>query len=216
MKRLSISVQDRSAVGTTGSNIVRKSGFIPAVVYGKSGSRAIQVAEKEFRTLYKSIIGSSALIELTQEGAEPTLTLLQDVQRNATTDAFRHIDFRAVARNEKLTTKVKIHVVGEADGVKNSGGVLEVAVHEIEVRCLPDDLPEYVEVDVSHMKNGDNLHRSELPKLKGVEYPGDPKAALIHCAEPTVVEEEAPAAEAAAAPAAGAAPAAPAAAPAKK
>ncbi len=206
MKRLSLSVQPRQQIGRNASNRVRGLGFIPAVIYGRNGTRALQIKQSEFRVLYKQTIGSVCLVEVTEEGRDGScLTLLQEVQRVPTTDAFRHVDFREVQKDEKISTRVKIHVVGEAYGVKNEGANLDIVRHDIAIRCFPLDLPDHITVDVSPMKAGDTIHLRDLPKIAGVDFPGDQSQPIVVCTVPAAEEEEAkPAADAAAAPAAAA------------
>jgi large subunit ribosomal protein L25 len=210
MKRLSLSVQPRQQIGRNASNRVRNAGSIPAVIYGRNGTRALQIKQTDFRVLYKQTIGSVCLVEVTEEGREGScLTLLQEVQRVPTTDGFRHVDFREVQKDEKISTRVKIHVVGEAYGVKNEGANLDLVRHDIPIRCFPLDLPDHITVDVSPMKAGDSIHLRDLAKIPGVEFMGDQSQTIVVCTVPAAEEEEAkPAADAAAAaaaPAAGAA-----------
>lgn len=209
MKRFSLTVQPRQQIGRNASNRVRALGYIPAVIYGRNGTRVLQVKQADFRVLYKQTIGSVSLVEVTEEGRPGTcLTLLQEVQRVPTTDAFRHVDFREVQKDEKISTRVKVHVIGEAYGVKNEGASIDLVRHDLPIRCFPLDLPDSVTVDVTSLKAGESIHLRDLAKIEGVEFMGDQNQTIVACKVPEVEEEEAkpdaaaPAA-AAAAPAAG-------------
>jgi large subunit ribosomal protein L25 len=101
-----------------------------------------------------------------------------------------HVDFQEIASGEKFTTTVPVHVKGEAYGVKNEKAMLEIVRHSVTVRCAPEHLIGLIEVDVTDLHAGQNIHISDLPKFEGVEYPGDPKGVVVAC-----VGEEAQTAE---------------------
>lgn len=218
MKQLNLNVQTREQSGRSASSRLRKAGRIPAVVYGPNGVRNLSIGDADFRKLWKQVSGRTALIELVTEGvAEPTLSIIQQVQRDSLTDDFTHIDFKEILRGRDMWATVSIKVVGDPYGVRNEGALLELHRHDIEVRCRPRFLPEIIEVNVEDMKAGDLIKVKDLPALEGVAYELDADVSVVSCVLPKV-EEEKPAEGAAegAAPAAGAAAPAAAAAPAKK
>jgi len=223
MKQLKLNVSTRDGKGRGASRRDRSSGKIPAILYGKKTEPVqLTVDTPEFRRLVKSIGGSASLIEITRPDGRSTLSFIREIQRNPITDDFVHIDLHEVAADEKMTVLVTVHAVGESTGVKNENGILEVVSHQIHVRCLPKDLPEFVEVDVTNLAVNHTIHVGELNAIAGVEFLDHPKQPVISCVEPQKEEEVAVAATAevaaegaAAAPAEGAAaPAAGAAAPA--
>jgi large subunit ribosomal protein L25 len=222
MKQLNLNVQSREQSGRSASSRLRKAGRIPAVVYGSNGVRNLSIGNADFRKLWKQVSGRTALIELVTEGvAEPTLSIIQQIQRDSLTDDFTHIDFKEILRGRDMWATITIKVVGDPYGVRNEGAILELHRHDIEVRCRPRFLPEIIEVNVENMKAGDTLKVKDLPALEGVAYEMDAEVTVVSCTIPKVEEEKpaevAPAEGAAAAPAAGAAaPAAAPAAPAKK
>ncbi len=138
-------------------------------------------------------------------------------RRDPITDRFLHVDLHEVkARKEKFEIRVPVHLVGESFGVKNQNGVLEIASHVLRVRCLPKDLPEAIEVDVTALNVGQTIKVAELKPIEGVIYLDDKGQPVVACVEPVaevvqeVVAAAVPAEGAAAAPAAGDAAAAPA------
>jgi len=219
MKQYSLTVQSRATVGRRASRNARKVGAIPAVIYGKAAPRGLMIDSKTFAKLYKEVSGITALIELSDDKGVKSLSVIQDVQRNRLTDAFNHIDFLEVKANELMQAWIKIRAIGEAIGVKTENALLEVVYPEVQVRCLPKDLPEFIEVNVEALHAGDAVFVKDLKAINGVTFVDKATQVVITCNVPEVEEEKAPetpvaGAEGAAAPADGAAAAAGAAAPA--
>jgi large subunit ribosomal protein L25 len=206
MKQISLKVAVREQSGSTASRHVRKSGRIPAVLYGPNGVRTLSIDKVDFRKLWKQVSGRTALIELNAEGVDPALSIIQEMQRDPLTDEFLHIDFKEILRGRDMWATIAIRIVGEAFGVRNEGAVLETHRHDVEVRCRPRYLPEIIEVDVTNMKAGDSIKVKDLPALEGVFYETDAEVTVASCLVP-VVEEAAPAAAAEGAEGAAAAPA---------
>jgi large subunit ribosomal protein L25 len=172
------------------------------------------VAAPEFTKLLKDIAGRAALIELKRDQSGSALSFLQEVQRDPITDRFLHVDLQEVKENEKMVINVIVHTVGESTGVKNEGGILDISSYRLRIRCLPKDLPAFIEVDVTELAVGEAIHVSELKPIAGVEFLDDKNQSVVLCSAPP--EEEAapvvaaaegavPAEGAAAAPADGAA-----------
>jgi len=167
MSELSISVDAREDVGRGANRRLRSNGRIPGVIYSKGESRSVSLDNKEFEKLWKDLLGHTPLVTL-KEGKEEVMALIQEVQRHPIKDYFIHVDFHEVTRGEEITAQASIHFIGQATGVKNEGGNLETAIHEIEVRSRPRDIPDFIEVDVSELKVGDSIHVSDLPTIEGV------------------------------------------------
>lgn len=220
MERVTIKAEVRE-VGRKGiNNRLRQGGLIPAVLYGK-GEKAVGLAvnAKEFTSLMKGAAGTNALIHLEMaEGAkkEPVVVMLKDFQTDTITRKITHIDLLKINMKEKVTVKIPVHLTGKSIGV-TKGGLIEQARREIEAKCLPGNIPDAIEADITHLDVGQSLHLNELKLPEGVEVPHDADFAIVSIVMPR--EEEAAPAVAAAevpaegAPAAGAAPAAPAPAP---
>jgi large subunit ribosomal protein L25 len=210
MKKYQLTVTSREGTGRSASRRLRKAEKIPAILYGKhTKPETLAVAAPEFVKLLKEISGRAALIELKRDAGATALSFLQEIQRDPITDRYLHVDLQEVKENEKMIINVTLHVVGEAYGVKTEGGILETASHRLRVRCLPKDLPAFIEVNVAELKVGETIHVSELKPISGVEYLDDPNQAVVICVEPPAEEVAAvaatPAEGAAAAPTAGAA-----------
>lgn len=187
MKNLKIIASPRSEMGRRSSRRLRGEGHIPAVVYGKKDEepRSLQIKTSEFRGLLNATKGAAALIEL-QEGDRKTLTVVQEIQHHPVKDIILHVDFHEVSAKEEMETQIVVHLNGEPYGVKNEGGVMETVLHELTVRCLPKDLPEFIEVDVSDLKVGGAIHIKDLPSISGVTFMGEGDQVIVSCSEPRI------------------------------
>ncbi|WP_269538097.1 50S ribosomal protein L25 [Cerasicoccus fimbriatus] len=182
-----LSVQKREGIGRGNSRRLRAQGLIPAVIYGKSGNRNLAVAERDFQMLLREVAGSTAVITLKDDADQTIDALIHETQRDPLTDRFRHIDFLEVVAGQLIHAHIPVHVTGESIGVKN-GGVLDTPVHELEIHCMPRNLPEYVEINVSDLKIGDAIHLEDLPAIEGVTFDGEPDMVIVAVAEPAKVE----------------------------
>jgi large subunit ribosomal protein L25 len=188
MQQYTLNIANRDQTGRGVARRLRADGQIPASLYGQGNARSITVSAVDFRDLNREIGGGAALVELTDEKGKSALCLVQDVQYHAVKSTIEHIDFQEVERGHAFTTKVPVHLKGEADcvGVKNDGGVIDHKSHEVEIRCRPSKLPDHVEVDVSGLGVGEAIHISELPALEEVEYLGEPEQVVVSVQHPTI------------------------------
>jgi large subunit ribosomal protein L25 len=193
MKQIKLPVQPRDKMGRGPARRLRDTGLIPAVVYGKSGVRHLAVREPDFRTLMRAISGTVAIVEIADAQGAPQLSLLQEVQRDSRTDQFVHIDLKEVSAHEQMRANVPVHVIGESIGVKIEGGIIEVSRHDLRIKCLPKDLPDFITIDVSALHAGDSIHVRDLKPIPGVIYAETPEEVIAACVVPPAEEEEAPA-----------------------
>lgn len=205
-----LNVTARAQTGRSASRRLRKVNRVPAILYGKHTSpESLSVEGPEFIRLLKSVAGRAVLIELARtDKAEKALSFLQEVQRDPITDKYLHIDLQEVKADEKFEIRVAVRISGESFGVKNQSGVLEINTQQVRVRCLPKDLPEAINVDVTELKVGETIKVSGLKAIPGVEFMDLKGQPIVSCVEPVaeIVQEVAAApAAGAAAPAAGAA-----------
>ncbi len=202
MKSLALSASPRTQTRRKGARKIRSGGRIPAIIYGRHNPpQNLEIDAKQFDELVHKAHTEIILVDLTVEGdSKPArLALVQDVQHHPLSGKVLHLDLHEVKADEKVSIEVPVEAVGVPDGVKNGGGTLEHVRFRIRVRCLPKDLPEQINVDVTHMKVGETLHIGEIVAPPGVELLGDKKIPVLAVAAP-VTEA---AAEATAAPAAG-------------
>jgi large subunit ribosomal protein L25 len=181
MKQVKLSVENREAVGRGPVRRLRAAGRIPAVIYGPSGNRPLSIAEPEFRMFMRKAAGTAALIQVSDDKGATTLSVLQHVDRDPVTDRFTHVDFHEVAANKPMTAHIPVHVEGTAYGVKNEDGLIEVQHHAIDVQCLPKDLPEFIEVDVTGLHAGEAIHVGDLSAIEGVTFLWEPDVVIVSC-----------------------------------
>lgn len=173
---------------------------MPAVIYGgKAKPENVELKSKDLENLIKHSVSENILLDLAIEGdAKKTrLALVKEVQHHALKNEILHVDLHEVAPDEKVTVMVPVETVGEAAGVKTGGGVLEHVLFKVRARALPKDLPEVLEVDVSHLEIGQTIHLGDIKPPPGVELLGDKKVSVISCAEPITEAQEAAVLEAA-------------------
>ncbi|HAY75747.1 MAG TPA: 50S ribosomal protein L25, partial [Opitutae bacterium] len=118
---------------------MRASGRIPAILYGKELNKSLSVDDKEMRMLLRQASGTSSLMRLIGDQGEDELVLIKEMQKDHIKDRILHIDFIQVTRGEDLQTRVPLVLIGDAEGVKTSGGILEVLANDIEIRCRPSN-----------------------------------------------------------------------------
>src|SRR6266567_6666930 len=203
MKSVALKAFPRTLARRAGVKKLRASGRVPGVIYGRRTTpQNLEIGLNEIEDLIHHSVSETILVDLAVEGGSQgqRLALVQEVQHHPLSGKVLHVDFHEVAENEKVTIMVPVNTVGEAIGVKTSGGVLEHVLFKIKVRALPKDLPEVIITDVSHLNIGEAVHLGEIKAPEGVEIIGDKNIPVIACAAPRTEEEEAAeAAEAAAA-----------------
>lgn len=180
MKKIRLVVEKRELYGSSASGRLRKVGSIPAVIYGPSGVKHLQVLKPDFRKMMLEKGESAALIELVC-GSEVTLSMMQASQRNPRTDDYLHVDFKEIDPNKRMVANVPLHFSGTPVGVKDEGGILDIARHTITVLCLPEDLPEVIEIDINALGLGHSIHVKNLPQLKGVAYKTHADDVVVSC-----------------------------------
>ena len=185
-KQETLQAEKRDVKGTTASKRLRRTGVVPAVIYGsKQREYMIQLNSKAFFDLARKQSSHNFLVNLEIEGAneKTKLAIVQDIQRDPLNGSLIHVDFRAVSETDTINAAVPIELRGEPIGVK-TGGLLEQLVHEIEVSCNPSNLPESIVNDVESLAIGQSLKVSDLnlPEGVSVKLDGDVLVALVTAA----------------------------------
>ena len=212
------SAEPRSTRGKNEARRLRVSGSVPSVVYGVTESSvAVSVSPKELVKILKSKSGHNTIFNLDIKGVENTPVMIVDWQLDPIKDTMLHADLRRVDLTKRISVAVPVHTHGDPKGVKIQGGLHEIITREIEIECLPDDIPEEFIVDVTELMIGQAVRASDIPLTGSMELlsPGD--AVISHVvslkaeaapaegeagkAEPEVIkkgkkEEAAPAADA--------------------
>src|SRR5437764_11249489 len=190
--------------GMTGAGLVHVQGKITAVIYGtKKDSIAVSVDPKQIGRILHTGAGHNTIFDL-KVGSNQTKAMIVDWQYEPIKGSLMHIDMKRIAMDVLLRVKVPIHLVGIAEGVKTQGGLMDQVLREVEVECLPTDIPSHIDIDVTEMVFGDVKRVKDLPhggKLKFVTDEDQTVAHVTAVKEEVVATPEAAAANASAAPA---------------
>jgi len=171
------------------NNKVRQSGFVPAVVYGEKKETLPLKIERGrlIKFMHAHHGGENIIINLKVvigKKTEEKSVLIKEIQKHPVSDEILHVDFIEISLTKRIEVKVPIEVKGEAVGVKQDGGVLEQLLWELEVECLPTQIPEKFVVDITAMKIGDNVHVRELQVSEGVVVKRDPESLVLSVVPP--------------------------------
>jgi large subunit ribosomal protein L25 len=178
-KNLTLAIERRERTGTTGANALRRNGKIPGVLYGH-GTAPLHLAfeAKHFDDLLHHG-GRTGVITLTIGGKRSDTALVRDVQRNPVTRRIEHVDLQRVSEHEEVRAKLPIVTVGTARGVRDFGGVMDVLVHELGVEGPVDELPPYLEVEVSDLGIHQHVTASEIALPKGFKLLESPDMVVV-------------------------------------
>ena len=174
---------------------LRRNGRIPGVVYGDSGGQsardavAVSVDPGALFSILQSDSGVNTLIGLTVDSGQPTQVLIKDYQSHPMTGELLHVDFYRLAMDKVITVTVPVVLQGEAEGVKLQGGLVAFEQREFAIECLPSEIPEHVEVDISSLMIGQGVRVREM--IEGVSWTPvtDPGTLIVHVVAPKVEEE---------------------------
>ena len=197
MDEFTLVAESRGDMGKGASRRLRKSEMVPAIVYGaKKAALSIQLKHSDVLKSSSQESFYSQILDLSIDGKVERV-VLKDMQRHPYKPFVMHMDFQRVDESAALTIRIPVHFLNEEDciGVKQEGGVIARLMTEIEITCLPKDLPESIEVDVANLSVGDAVHLADLVLPDGVEITsmtsgGDGAAAIVQVAMPRMVEEE--------------------------
>jgi large subunit ribosomal protein L25 len=194
MKTVPLTAYPRSVGRRAGSKKLRSEGRVPGVIYGRQAKpQNVEVKSKDIENLIHHSASENLLVDLAVEkDARPKrLALVQELQHHPLSGQLLHIDLHEVLEDEKVTVMVPVEALGEAAGVKTGGGTLEHVLFKIRVRALPKDLPEVIEVDVTHLEIGQSIHLGDIKAPAGVELLGDKKVSVLAVAAPITEAQEA-------------------------
>ena len=202
--QVKLSARPRSEAGRNAVSLVRARGAVPAVIYGaKDVATNLEVEKRDIENLLARAVSENILVQLESNDGHKTtsrLSLIQEVQHHPVRGEIIHVDFHAVSMNEEIDAEVVLEPEGEPVGVKTFGGLLQQSMRLLPIRCLPQDLPEIIVVDVSGLNIGDTLHVRDIKLPAGVTAVPDEELTVFLVSEPTVAEEPVAASEEAVAP----------------
>jgi large subunit ribosomal protein L25 len=189
---LNIKAEKRDGVGKAYSRRLRQQGHLPAVLYGPNvASTSLVLSKKDIFNILKSESGENTLFRIKLDSKNLDV-MIKDYQQDVVTDELLHVDLIEIAMDKFLEVTIPLVLVGEAVGVKSEGGFMDFVTREVEVECLPKDIPEEIEVDVSELHMHETVKVEELSMPEGVKILSDPQlvVAMVHAPEEEVEEEE--------------------------
>lgn len=202
MKRINLKSRIREGSGKKSTHKVRAAGEVPGILYGhKEKPVSLSVPEHDLWVILHHATSEHLILRLDVEGTDDkdVLTLVRDVQHHPVSGDILHVDFQRISMHEKIKVGVPVKLIGMARGVKEFGGILDHGMREVMVKCMPEEIPESLDVDVSHMEIGNSIHLSDITAdYAKLEFLDDENVTLAHVSPPKkleVFEEEAEEAE---------------------
>jgi large subunit ribosomal protein L25 len=194
LKFIDLNVTKRAEKGDGPARQLRRQGMVPAVIYGPGKTpEMLSVNFRELEKILKNSRTIQVLLNLNVEGGEVRPAMLKDLQTDPVTREFLHVDFYEIDLNRKIRMHVPVVPKGKANGVE-MGGLLQVIRRELEVLCLPGEIPDAIEVDVTPLEIGGSVHVKDIDLGDGIEIPAEVNFTVITClgkkAEPVEGEEE--------------------------
>ena len=202
-KDITIVAEPRATRGKNEARRLRVSGFTPAVLYGTGGDAvAVAVSPKEVNRILHSKTGHNTIFDVAVKGGETSPVMIVDWQHDPVKENLLHVDLKRIDLTARIRVKVPVHTVGDPKGVKIQGGLHELITREVEIECLPDEIPEEFSIDVSELMIGQNVRAGDIPLVGSTVLISPADSVISHIitikaeAEPAAVEGAAPAATA--------------------
>jgi large subunit ribosomal protein L25 len=190
-KKTSLKAAPRARTGSGRLNQMRREGWVPSVIYGRGTDNInLKVDAKTFADVLAHSSSENILVNLEIEGHGTRLAFLQAIQHDSLSGITLHADFREIDENTPIVAHIPTHLNGECVGVK-AGGLVEQYVHAIEISCLPNDLPETIEVDISSLEIGASLHIGDITLPAGVRATHAAEVVVAHVGKPAAAISEA-------------------------
>jgi large subunit ribosomal protein L25 len=184
-----LTITRRDGVGKGPAKRLRRSGQVPAILYGGAQPVNIAVTPKDILRLIHGHEGSTQLFRVAFDGGtDARMAIIRDLQFDPVTESLIHVDLQEVAMDRAIQVSVAIHHVGESIGVKDSQGILEMVLREVRVSCLPGNIPEFLEADVTNLNIHDVLTVKDLKVPEGVRVLNDGNQAVVTVAPPAAEE----------------------------
>jgi large subunit ribosomal protein L25 len=180
-KEITVAAEPRESRGKNEARRLRVKGLAPAILYGSgSPAVAVSISPKEINRILHSNTGHNTIFNLSVQGGEDTPAMIVDWQSDPVKENLLHVDLKRIDLTKRIAVKVRVHTTGEPKGVKLQGGLLEVITREVEIECLPDEIPESYTVDVTELMIGQNLRASEIPLGGSVKLVSAPEQVVAH------------------------------------
>jgi large subunit ribosomal protein L25 len=190
MATVNLSASARTDTGKGVARSLRRSGQIPAIIYGHAReAQSLAIDAKDLDRLLGTIAAESTVIELAVDGGRATKTLIREIQRHPFKRQILHVDFQELVAGEKVTVSIPLVLVGIPDAVRLEGGVMDQVMRELEIEVDPSNIPNHIDVDVSHLEMGHSLHVSDVQLPAGVTVLDDPETTVCVVSVPRAAIE---------------------------
>src|ERR1700689_5439961 len=178
-KEITVAAEPRETRGKNEARRLRVKGFAPAVLYGSdSPAVAVSISPKDINKILHSNTGHNTIFNLSVQGGEDTPVMIVDWQSDPVKENLLHVDLKRIDLTKRIAVKVPVHTVGEPEGVKLQGGLHELITREIEIECLPDDIPEFLSIETGHMMIGMSVRASDVPLTGSMKLLSQPEAVI--------------------------------------
>ena len=188
-----LTIKRREGTGKQFAKRLRRQGVVPAILYGGAKNEPVTVDPKSVLRMIAGHAGTTQLLTLKMDGEGGSrLAIIRAMQFDPVSENLMHVDLQEVSADKPITVRVAVHPVGEAVGVRDTKGILNLVLHEVSVSCLPTVIPERIDADVSELAIGDVLTIADLSVPEGVRVLNDPGQAVATVSPPMAEEEVAP------------------------
>jgi len=191
MEQIIVAAAPRETRGKNAARRVRRTGQVPAVLYGgKDGAQVLEVNAKQVTAILRSPMGHNTIFKVKFDGTEQP-AILKDWQVDPAKGSLLHVDMLRIAMDVRMRVKVPVHTFGEPQGVKMQGGIFEMVTREVEIECLPSEIPDEFKVDVSGLMIGKQLRAADLPlDPQKIKLLTDPQRVIAHVVALRAEEEK--------------------------
>lgn len=186
---ITVVAEPRETRGKNEARRLRARGFAPAIIYGAGGEpMPVAISPKDINKILRSATGQNTLFNV-QAAGETSLVMIAEWQRHPLRENLLHVDMKRIDPTKPLLAKIYVQVSGEPRGVKEQGGLFELVTRQIEIECLPDDIPDMFRVDVSEMMLGESLRASQIPLPDSIKLVTSAETVIAHVVAIRVVAE---------------------------
>ena len=194
-KDITIAAEGRATRGKNEARRLRVSGRAPAIIYGTGRDPvAVAISPKEVNKILLSSTGHNSIFDVSVDGGAPEPVMIVDWSYEPVKGNLLHIDMQRIDLTKRIKVKIPVHVHGEPKGVKQQGGVLDVVTREVEVDCLPDDIPADFRLEIASLEINQAIRAADLPMTKSMKLVMAPEAVIVHIVAPKLDAEAAAAA----------------------
>lgn len=196
MERVTINAEKREGHGKGFARLLRRGGMVPAVLYRGGEAQPIKLSKKDLVGVLNTSSGEQVMVDLQFADGEKKVALLKDYQLDPVKGELLHSDFFEVSLTEAVKITIHVRTTGEPMGVKRDGGILQHSLRDVEIECLPDRIPDRIQIDISHLEIGQSIHVSDISFDEGIKVLTDPAEVISTVTAPIVEEVPVPEEEA--------------------